>query len=92
MSIEADLSLSYPTPGGGRLGFHFRMNLPGRGITVVAGPSGAGKTTFLRCLAGLERAVGRLAVNGRRWQDGGFFFSRRTRWNLKTIADCVGAV
>jgi len=73
MSIEADLRLSYAQPGGQRLDFHFDFQLPGRGITVVAGPSGAGKTTFLRCLAGLERARGRLAVNGHLWQEGRFF-------------------
>lgn len=73
MTIEADLKLSYPAPGGQKLNFHFQLVLPGRGITTVAGPSGAGKTTFLRCLAGLERAVGRLEVNGRLWQDGKFF-------------------
>ncbi len=79
MSVEADLSLSYPLPGGGLTGFRFRLNLPGRGITAVTGPSGVGKTTFLRCLAGLERAVGRLAVNGRRWQDGFFFLPAHKR-------------
>lgn len=73
MTIEADLKLSYPEPGGRKLDFHFQLSLPGRGITTVAGPSGAGKTTFLRCLAGLERADGRLEVNGRIWQEGKFF-------------------
>lgn len=73
MTIETDLKLSYPAPNGQKLNFHFQLVLPGRGITTVAGPSGAGKTTFLRCLAGLERAAGRLEVNGRLWQDGKFF-------------------
>lgn len=73
MTIEADLKLSYPAPKGQKLNFHFQLVLPGRGITTVAGPSGAGKTTFLRCLAGLERAIGRLEVNGKIWQDANFF-------------------
>jgi len=77
--IEADLALSFPEPGGGRLNFKFDLTLPGQGITAVAGPSGAGKTTFLRCLAGLERAFGRLSVNGRLWQDEKFFLPTHKR-------------
>jgi len=73
MTIEVDLKLSYPAPGGQKLNFHFQLVLPGQGITTVAGPSGAGKTTFLRCLAGLERASGHLKVNGEVWQDYKFF-------------------
>ena len=46
MSIRADLKLSYPEPGGGRLDFHFDLTLPGRGISCVTGPSGAGKSTL----------------------------------------------
>lgn len=45
------------------------LQLPGRGITALFGPSGCGKTTCLRALAGLERAQGRVAVNGQVWQD-----------------------
>ena len=32
------------------------LALPGRGITVLFGASGSGKTSVLRCVAGLERA------------------------------------
>ncbi|MCK9259440.1 MAG: molybdenum ABC transporter ATP-binding protein [Azoarcus sp.] len=46
------------------------LNLPGRGVTALFGHSGSGKTTCLRCVAGLERApLGRLIVNGEHWQD-----------------------
>lgn len=79
MTIEADLRLSFPEPGGGRLDFHFHLSLPGQGVTAVTGPSGAGKTTLLRCLAGLERAQGRLTVNGRLWQDEKFFLPTHQR-------------
>ena len=41
-----------------------QLQLPGRGVTALFGPSGCGKTTCLRALAGLERARGRVAVNG----------------------------
>jgi molybdate transport system ATP-binding protein len=29
------------------------LNLPGRGVTALYGHSGSGKTTCLRCIAGL---------------------------------------
>lgn len=46
------------------------LRLPGRGVIGVFGCSGSGKTTVLRCIAGLERApVGRLVVGGDVWQD-----------------------
>ena len=39
-------------------------------VTVLFGPSGAGKTTILRCLAGLERMEeGRIVFNDRVWAD-----------------------
>jgi molybdate transport system ATP-binding protein len=44
--------------------------LPHTGIIAVFGPSGAGKTSLLRCLAGLEpAAAGALALNDTAWQD-----------------------
>ncbi len=55
------------------------LDLPGRGVTVLFGPSGSGKTLLLRCIAGLERARGRLAVNGERWQDEGLFLPTHDR-------------
>ncbi|MDM7457095.1 MAG: molybdenum ABC transporter ATP-binding protein [Tepidimonas sp.] len=43
--------------------------LPGGGVTILFGHSGCGKTTLLRCVAGLEHAVsGYLSVNGEIWQ------------------------
>ncbi len=45
------------------------LDLPGRGVTALFGPSGCGKTSCLRAIAGLERAQGRVAVNGQLWQD-----------------------
>lgn len=47
------------------------LELPMHGITGVYGHSGAGKTSLLRCIAGLEQpATGKLIVAGDVWQDG----------------------
>ncbi len=45
------------------------LQLPARGISALFGPSGCGKTTLLRALAALERAHGRIEVDGAVWQD-----------------------
>ncbi len=43
--------------------------LPLDGITAVFGPSGGGKTTLLRTIAGFECARGRIALRGEHWLD-----------------------
>src|SRR6185503_14652031 len=51
-------------------------------VTVLFGPSGAGKTTVLRCLAGLERPQeGIISFNGRIWSNSaaGLFLPSRER-------------
>jgi len=46
------------------------QKLPGRGLTALFGASGSGKTTMLRCIAGLERARnGFVSFGGECWQD-----------------------
>ena len=46
------------------------LKLPGRGVTALFGESGSGKTSLLRCIAGLERTPnGKLSVNGEVWQN-----------------------
>ncbi len=75
--IEARFKVDYA-------GFALDVDLliPGRGVTALFGDSGSGKTTCLRCVAGLERAQqGYLRVNGELWQDSatGFFLPTHKR-------------
>ena len=61
------ISLNLP-----RAGFELAvdMALPQRGITVLYGASGSGKTSVLRCVAGLERARNAMVrIGGEVWQD-----------------------
>lgn len=42
--------------------------IPEKGVLGIFGHSGSGKTTVLRCLAGLEKNVkGRIEINGKTW-------------------------
>jgi len=45
------------------------LSLPSDGITGLFGESGSGKTSLLRCIAGLDRSEGHLTVNAETWQD-----------------------
>lgn len=46
------------------------LRLPGRGVTALYGHSGSGKTTCLRCIAGLEKPQsGFIQINDEVWQD-----------------------
>jgi molybdate transport system ATP-binding protein len=50
------------------------IHLPSQGITAVFGTSGSGKTSLLRCVAGLERpAKGFVRMGGHIWQDADVF-------------------
>ncbi|MGO9446321.1 MAG: molybdenum ABC transporter ATP-binding protein [Thiobacillaceae bacterium] len=56
------------------------LSLPGQGVTALFGPSGAGKTALLRCIAGLERVPGgHLEVAGEVWQDDKYFLPTHKR-------------
>jgi molybdate transport system ATP-binding protein len=63
--IQVRLQVAYP-------GFSVDVDLalPGRGVTALYGHSGSGKTTCLRCMAGLEKAhQGYVQINDEVWQD-----------------------
>ncbi|MCP2021116.1 UNVERIFIED_ORG: molybdate transport system ATP-binding protein [Pseudomonas reinekei] len=63
--IHMRLKLDYPG-----FALDVDLQLPGRGVTALYGHSGSGKTTCLRCIAGLERADrGFIQVNDEVWQD-----------------------
>jgi molybdate transport system ATP-binding protein len=64
---ELQIRLTLPRAG---FELHVDLALPARGITMLYGSSGSGKTSVLRCVAGLERArQARVAVAGDVWQD-----------------------
>ncbi len=63
---------------GFRLDAH--AELPGRGVTALFGPSGVGKTTLLRCIAGLLQVEGGYCRVGEQvWQDGSTFIPPHRR-------------
>ncbi|MHC6226108.1 molybdenum ABC transporter ATP-binding protein [Pseudomonas sp. X10] len=58
------------------------LQLPGHGISALFGHSGSGKTSCLRCLAGLERAPqAYIEINGEVWEDSqrGYFLAPHKR-------------
>lgn len=77
-SISAKLNINYED-----FQLKAELDLPSRGVTVLFGHSGCGKTTCLRAIAGLVRVEqGEVRVNSEQWQswDGKVFlptFERR---------------
>ena len=63
MGIQARLACSV-----GTFVLGVDLDLPGSGLTALFGHSGCGKTTLLRCMAGLQAAEGTMRVNGDEWQ------------------------
>ena len=71
MSPETTIAMRYMLQRGA-FKLDVDVEIPLHGITGVYGRSGAGKTSLLRCIAGLELpASGRLVVAGDTWQGSG---------------------
>ena len=70
MTLSVDLSGNR-----GAFKMHFEFELPTSGVTVLFGSSGAGKTSLLRAIAGLDRLTGCVRFKDEVWQD-----SSRRRW------------
>jgi len=63
--IHARFRVDYP-----EFSLDVDLRLPGRGVTALFGQSGSGKTTCLRCMAGLAPVSdGYLDINGEVWLD-----------------------
>ncbi len=72
--IQARFRLSYDQVSTRNFELDVDIDIPGQGITAIFGESGSGKTSFLRCIAGLEKnASGSVSVNSERWQDANMF-------------------
>jgi len=78
--IQARFQLGFGQSAKSHFALDIDMAIPGQGITAVFGESGSGKTSLLRCIAGLEKnASGCLQVNGELWQDASVFVPTHKR-------------
>lgn len=68
MTAENDIAVEFSGSLGG-FALDVRFAAPGQGITALFGPSGGGKTSVLRCIAGLQKLRGGCRVGGETWQD-----------------------
>ncbi len=66
MSIEVDFVLQRNDG----FALDVKFDAPGKGVTALFGRSGCGKTTVLRCIAGLQKSNGTCRINGETWQGG----------------------
>lgn len=85
MTLDSNIQMRFflqRSAGSNESGFVLDVDLMllGRGITAIFGHSGSGKSTFLRCVAGLERPQeGRLRVLGEDWQTERLFLPAHRR-------------
>ncbi|MEM8498606.1 MAG: molybdenum ABC transporter ATP-binding protein [Pseudomonadota bacterium] len=68
--IRAKFHIEFPSPSSSSVALSVDTQLPAKGVTALFGRSGAGKTTFLRCIAGLQHdPCGELVVGDQLWQN-----------------------
>jgi molybdate transport system ATP-binding protein len=78
--IQARFQLGYGQSAKSSFKLDVDIDIPGQGITTIFGESGSGKTSLLRCIAGLEKnAAGSLNVNGELWQNSSVFVPTHKR-------------
>ncbi len=56
-----------------------KIDVQSGSFVSISGESGSGKTTFLRILSGLEKAKGKIVVDGKKWLDEEFFLAPQKR-------------
>jgi molybdate transport system ATP-binding protein len=80
LGIQACFQLGYGKSATSSFALDIDIDIPGQGITAIFGESGSGKTSLLRCIAGLEKtASGSLNVNGEHWQNASVFVPTHKR-------------
>ncbi|MGJ8680584.1 molybdenum ABC transporter ATP-binding protein [Paraglaciecola sp.] len=76
--LHAKLSYSYSADSNFNLALD--IHIPSRGVTVIFGESGSGKTSLLRCIAGLEKVPNALIkFNQQTWQEDAIFVPTHKR-------------
>jgi len=79
-TINACFQLALPDSAKNPFSLEIDLEIPGQGVTAIFGHSGSGKTTFLRCMAGLQEVKqGTITVNGDIWQDENIFLETHNR-------------
>ncbi len=68
--IRAKFHIEFPSSASSNVALSVDTQIPLLGVTALFGRSGAGKTTFLRCVAGLQHdPFGELTVGDQVWQN-----------------------